>query len=582
MTPKYQIAVTHNGTHRQGAIGACEYELPCVNSGEAKPRLRFEFGSLDDGHEIAVISNLSSLAIQIGEQPLNPGEQRQMPIPFCLQWPESSAIVFKPTDLSDIALSCQTLGHLNRFDEAARANQSSPAFVNHSPAPQTLEKWFRALSAIQREAASSEKFLQLAVQSAVEPGGLDAAFLLERKAGNWSIRCGHVSEPAKVGIFEPAVAELTFAKKEPLSFTIPNRLGSEPSTNMILSVPVFGAQSEVAAILYVMRTSEHTNRRRQIRDLEALWIELVADAITSGYQRMDREEEAARNKILLAQAFPNEVIHDICSRPYIDLPTENREVTILFADLINSSAFCESNTAETIIDFYSEVMDTMTSVVHRFGGVVVDYCGDGLVAMWNAPTTQPDHAVRACKAALSIRDQMTMLDRRWSHRLSEPVRLGQGIHTGMAVVGNSGSRHKIKYGPRGHTMNVASRIEKATRRLNQPLLISGDTYERLPSNVSAYRIGKFKLCGIEGPSELFALFSLDSTGGANECCEKMFNEINQLIESRQFSSAAQKLKRCQNCECDELSLCYLYEEINALSEEVRRAKEPIYDLARQR
>jgi adenylate cyclase len=133
------------------------------------------------------------------------------------------------------------------------------------------------------------------------------------------------------------------------------------------------------------------------------------------------------------------------------------------------------------------------------------------MAMWNAPTTQADHAARACRAALGMLADLPPLNAEWSERLGGPLRLGIGLNTGPALCGNTGSRHKFKYGPLGHAVNLASRVEGATKQLGVPLLITGSTRAPLGDALATRRLCRARVVGIEGPVDLYELYA----GGAD-------------------------------------------------------------------
>ena len=134
--------------------------------------------------------------------------------------------------------------------------------------------------------------------------------------------------------------------------------------------------------------------------------------------------------------------------------------------------------------------------------MLVDYVGDEMMAMWGAPQAQPDHAERACLAALAMLDQLPDLDARWRATLGEPMAFGIGIDTGVARVGNTGSRRKFKYGPLGNTVNRASRVQGATKHFKARVLITSTTSAKLGPEFQTRRLGKTRVVGMAEPLEL--------------------------------------------------------------------------------
>ena len=131
--------------------------------------------------------------------------------------------------------------------------------------------------------------------------------------------------------------------------------------------------------------------------------------------------------------------------------------------------------------------------------------------MWNAPVAQPDHAARACRAALAMIGELPGLNERWAGRIGAPLALGIGVNTGAALVGNTGSRRRLKYGPLGNTVNLASRVEGATKQLGVPVLITGGTRGRLAAPFATRRLCRVRVVGIDAPVELFELHGETAT-----------------------------------------------------------------------
>src|SRR5437870_10444626 len=117
------------------------------------------------------------------------------------------------------------------------------------------------------------------------------------------------------------------------------------------------------------------------------------------------------------------------------------------------------------------------------------------MALWGAPAKQPDHAPRAARAALAMLRRLPTLDERWRSRVGDPLRVGIGVHSGQAWVGEVGTEHKFKYGPRGHTVNLASRVQGATKYLRVPALVTGATRAGLGDEFAVRRLTRVKVVG---------------------------------------------------------------------------------------
>jgi adenylate cyclase len=137
--------------------------------------------------------------------------------------------------------------------------------------------------------------------------------------------------------------------------------------------------------------------------------------------------------------------------------------------------------------------------------VVIDYYGDGLAAMWNAPTEQSQHADRAVRAAVAMLGELPEINSQWAEKLGGIIRLGIGLNTGRAQVGNSGSRRRFKYGPRGHAVNLTSRVEAATKPLGVTCLLTAATRQVLTVEVPLRRVCRARLTGMAEAIDLYEL-----------------------------------------------------------------------------
>jgi class 3 adenylate cyclase len=233
--------------------------------------------------------------------------------------------------------------------------------------------------------------------------------------------------------------------------------------------------------------------------------ELMAEAVGVGMARRAQEVESARQQILLEQAFSPPVVEHLRRHPEA-LAGCTRETTILFADLRGFTKLAENLPPADACQLLADVMEVLTQAVMDHGGVVIDYYGDGLSALWNAPLDVPDHADRACTAALQMLEGLPGVDKLWRKRLGHALELGIGIHTGDVQVGNAGTRRRLKYGPRGSAVNLASRVQSATRQVDVPLLATEAVRRRLSNRFVTLKACTAKLPGLEQPVELFTVF----------------------------------------------------------------------------
>ena len=246
-------------------------------------------------------------------------------------------------------------------------------------------------------------------------------------------------------------------------------------------------------------------RSPEISPLEAQLTQVLAAAVAAGLAAGERSP-AAHRRVQFEQFFTSDLAAALDRDPTL-LEGREREVTVLFADIRGFSEVSERLPARLSCELIRDFMEHFTARIVESAGVVVDYMGDGLLAMWNAPVDQPDHAALACRAALAMRDALPELNRRWQDRLGRPLGVGIGLNSGPALVGNTGSQKKFKYGPLGHTVNLGSRVEGATKHLGVALLITGSTRDRLNPTFATRRLCRARVVGIAGEVDLHELHS---------------------------------------------------------------------------
>ena len=438
----------------------------------------------------------------------------------------------------------------------------APALPNESilagPDAQTVAKWLTVAGQLHRLAASSPEFFAEAAKLAVQSTGLDAAMVLVRDGDGWRIS-GSALSNAQYGIsFE--LAPLERMLKQPNVWRRPTPktaagiiAGNElQSLESVVVAPVRDELGAVVAALYGVRHSRGDNRRRGIRTLEARVVELLADAVGIGIARRRQEIESARQRVLLEQAFSSEVAEHIQRRPEA-LEGQTCLATMLFADLRGFTRIADRLSPRAAYELLGAVLETLTQCITRQGGVVIDYYGDGVCALWNAPVEVLDHTDRACAAALEMLDSLPQLSDQWQHVLPQPLQLAAGVHTGVVQVGNAGTRHRLKYGPRGSAVNVASRVQTAAKKLDVALLATDAVRRRLSSRYITLKVCTARLPGLEKPLELFTVLpstdaprlqgDLERYAAALEAFERgeldaAEEQLSQLLEAGPATPAA--------------------------------------------
>ncbi len=161
---------------------------------------------------------------------------------------------------------------------------------------------------------------------------------------------------------------------------------------------------------------------------------------------------------------------------------ERRLLTLLFADMAGFTSASEHLPPEAVARALNAYFSRMTETVHSHGGTVDKFIGDAVMAFWNAPLADPDHATRALACANAMQADMDALRAEWRGTPFADVRLRVGVHTGDAAVGHLGSDARFTYTAVGDAVNTAARLESANKAYDTTTLVSESTRRMLPAD----------------------------------------------------------------------------------------------------
>jgi adenylate cyclase len=190
------------------------------------------------------------------------------------------------------------------------------------------------------------------------------------------------------------------------------------------------------------------------------------------------------------------------------------EITALFVDIRGFTSMSERLPPEAVVRVLNEYFDAMVEVLDGYRGTLDKFIGDGMMVLFNAPLPQPDHARLAVETGLAMLERLQELRGGWEERGLPRLDIGVGICTGVAVVGNVGSRRRHQYTAIGDPVNTASRLESLNKDLGTHLLISESTHYQVTGLFEARRLPPAQLHGKQDPVGVYEVLAMRGLPGA--------------------------------------------------------------------
>ena len=215
-------------------------------------------------------------------------------------------------------------------------------------------------------------------------------------------------------------------------------------------------------------------------------------------------------KSAFARYVSQQVMETIISSGALpSLHGDRRKITALFSDIRGFSTIAEKMNAEAVVVMLNEYFKVMVDIVFRNKGTLDKFMGDGLMVIFGAPADDADQEEHAVRAAIEMQIELRRLCQRWETEGRPSIRIGIGINSGAAIVGNMGSEARMEYTAIGDTVNIAARLESATKDCGQDILISEFTYEAVRGVFEAVRIGSVS---VKGRAEPVMTYAVPTTG----------------------------------------------------------------------
>ena len=203
---------------------------------------------------------------------------------------------------------------------------------------------------------------------------------------------------------------------------------------------------------------------------------------------------------------PKELVRRIVDAgQFTSRSAQRQDVTAMFSDIYDFTTISERYSPEEVVEMLSAYFDIFSEAVGEHGGAIIQFLGNSVYAMWNAPLPDPHHAEHACACALSLKARLEEFNAAQSARGRPELRTRFGIHSGSAVVGSVGAKERLQYTGMGDTINVASRLEGMNKDYSTTILVSSVTAERCGERFAFRALGLAHAKGRSAGLEVYEL-----------------------------------------------------------------------------
>lgn len=274
----------------------------------------------------------------------------------------------------------------------------------------------------------------------------------------------------------------------------------------------------------------------------SIFVLSVVAALLS-YLRTEMERRAVRQAfgLYISPTFMNELTKD---PDKLRLGGEIRDISVMFTDIRNFTTISEKLLPSELIQLMNDFLTPMSDLVMSHRGTIDKYMGDAMMAFWNAPLDDPDHARNACIAALEMNKALVPINERLKQIAEEkgdtPILLkaGIGVNTGPGAVGNMGSKQRFAYSVLGDTVNLASRLEGQTKAYGVEFLIGENTWEHV-SDFAGLELDLIKVKGKKKPVRIYTILDMPeaATSTAFKQWQNKHNEMLALYRTQQWEKA---------------------------------------------
>ncbi len=236
---------------------------------------------------------------------------------------------------------------------------------------------------------------------------------------------------------------------------------------------------------------------------------VTSSFLSFGYVTFTEAAEKRRVSHLFSQYVSKDVLNEVLHnyKEYMKSSAGQKvELTVLFSDIRGFTTMSETTPPEKIVEMLNVHFSVMADIILKHKGTIDKYIGDAIMAFWGAPVRTDNHPELAVLAAREMLQGLEQVNAVLKERgFEHTIKIGIGVNTGIATIGEIGSEKKKNYTIVGDTVNLASRLESITKEYGSPLIFSEFTYEKIKDKIDGKLLGNVKVKGREQPVTIYTL-----------------------------------------------------------------------------
>ena len=259
--------------------------------------------------------------------------------------------------------------------------------------------------------------------------------------------------------------------------------------------------------------------------------------LTEGRQRLRTKREFQRY-------MSPKVVEKVLKNPdAMSMAGERKVISIFFMDFAGFTSMSEKLDAVEVVKLMNDYHNEAAEEIFRTEGTLDKFIGDAIMAFWNDPIEQPDHALRACTTAIEAQKRLVVMARRMRERGLPEMTARIGINTGIATMGNMGAKVQFQYTAIGDEVNLASRLEGVNKEFGSKIIVAEPTWQAAKDRVEARVLALIKVKGKKLPVRIHELLGLKGEVPADELAgARAFEAALEEMQNRRFAEAREAFR----------------------------------------